>query len=227
MFKRKQRPTVSTTPPNFLDLRQPAKGLNSTSHTRTFNDISTPFVRNKSVLAHRLPAHVGAVIVVGLVLTVVLALSHDWRRNPFSSSVLSEFKTQSYYPTYLPKGYALQTASVTVTGGALTFILSNGDTTQTLFFSEQVMPKGTDLQSFYQTQIPDAITATTPYGGAVIGHYANVSPLEKEHLGSNRVRNAHTTTIASLATPETWILITAPSDFSVAQLKQVVLGLRN
>lgn len=137
---------------------------------------------------------------------------------------MTQFKAQSYYPTYLPKGYHLQLDSATVTGGALTYVVSNGNTTEALFFSEQVKQPTFDLKSYYQNQIPDQTSFATKYGDAVVGHFLNISALQKQHLGNTNAEP--TAAVGSLNTTQTWVLVTAPNDFNLDLLKKVVLGLR-
>jgi len=225
MFKRKQRRETPTTPPNFLDLRTPAVGTaKALGGPRILSDIHTPLAGDKLKLTKTLPARLGALTAVGAALVVVLAVTQGRPQNPFSATVLTQFKAQSYYPTYLPEGYALQSATATMTGGALTFVVSNGNKTRALFFSEQVKRPTFDLKSYYQNQIPDQTGFGTKYGDAVVGHFLNISALQKQHLGNTNAEP--TAAVGSLNTTQTWVLVTAPKDFNLDVLKQIVLGLR-
>ena len=224
MFKRKQKPRQQlTTPPNFLDLRNIAKDSATVrERPRIFSDISLPLAQRKFALASEVPARVGAVAAVCVVVALLLTFTHGRPQNPLSATALAAFKAPSYYPTYLPKGYTLQAA--TVTGGALTFIASNEASSQSLFFSEQAKQPSFDLKSYYQNQIPDQTGFPTSYGDAVVGHFLNISPLQKEHLGNTNTQP--TAAVGSLNTTRTWVLITAPKDFNLDILKKIVLGLR-
>jgi hypothetical protein len=167
------------------------------------------------------PIAVVLVLVAGGVTTYLLTRP----QNPFSAETISEFKKPAFYPTYLPKGYVLHADAASVTGGALTFIASNGNDSRSLFFSEQVKQPSFNLKSYYQDQIPDQTGFSTSYGDAVIGHFLNVSPLQKQHLGA-AAGATPTSTVGSLNTTDTWVLITAPKDFDLNELKKIVLSLK-
>jgi hypothetical protein len=225
MFKRKQRPTVPTTPPNFLDLRNTAQPVVAApAGSRVWSDIvTTPVRRHARVWSSRARVSIGVVSLAcfGMALYVVIA---QQPKNPIQAAVVSKFATTTYYPTYLPKNYALKTNTATVTSGSLTFTASNGSAS--IFFSEQPLPKGMDLQAFYDSQMPDRAIVHTTYGDAAVGHYANVSQLAQQHLGGSSASTPQST-MASLPTADTWVLITAPDGFATDQMQRIASGLRH
>jgi hypothetical protein len=223
MFKRKQRPTIPTTPPNFLDLRNPViRPHDLQGRPGVFSDISMPSSQSKWHWPTFSPIHVAVATVVCVGAAVLVVAPHQ-RTNPLKAVVASRFTSQMYYPAYLPKSYKLRTDTATVTGGSLTFIASNGSAN--IFFSEQPLPKGINLQNFYAAQIPNSVTIHTSYGDAAVGHFANVPQLAKEHTDDSPT-DSKQTTVASLGATNTWILITAPAGFSTSQMQQIVRGLR-
>lgn len=126
--------------------------------------------------------------------------------SPIPKSITSSVSFPIYYPSELPKGYKLNTESFNTNGRVVTYYFSN-NAGQNISISQQAVPANFDFDNFNKKRILGSKEILTPVGKATIGQSSE--------------RN-----VASVITDKTWILVSAPSDTTAAQLETIVKSLK-
>jgi hypothetical protein len=112
-----------------------------------------------------------------------------------------------YYPSSLPGGYSVDKTTLSKTEEVTTYSAKLATSSDALYFSFQNLPSSTVLQTFQTQKMVFSESAGCPIGEATIGQ-------------------VHSSIVASIATKETWILITIPASLGTDFMKQVVLALQ-
>lgn len=120
--------------------------------------------------------------------------------DPFTAALQASAQIPLYYPTQIPKGYAIDTKSVTVpTSGVVVFNI-DGPKGQKIYMSQEARPATFDIGGFY-TKFTDLKEISEGTGSIASG-----------------LINGNQTKIASRLTPKTWILTNTNTSVSVDQL---------
>ena len=153
-------------------------------------------------------------LVIIAVLVICLALAGIWRiTHPAAAVVLSDSARSKllftpYLPHSIPKGYAFNPHSVTTKEGALFFALTSDKVSVTL--SEQAVPKGYDLNTFYDASIVSPTRLHIKQGTAIFGQNYRQS-------GS----------IISYTTPDnTWVIVSSVGKLSQQTATQLISSLK-
>ncbi len=149
-----------------------------------------------------------ALILVGGSVGLVYMLLRTSTACNFPSSVRRDASIQLYCPEQakLPQGVISNTASATIDSGAVLYSLQDGSST--LAVSLQRKPSADKLNNFVINLIPLHFSVDTPVGKAQTG-VSNDQSLTTLPTNSS-----------------TWIIITAPKDYDLDRLTQILKSLR-
>lgn len=111
---------------------------------------------------------------------------------PIPASVRSEVNFPLMYPSKLPNGFSIDKNSFSVKSGVVLFSANDANGTK-IAFTVQPRPSTFAFDTFYKQGLSDATTFDTPVGQAAIGN-VNGHPL------------------GSLATDQSWLLVSSVSD---------------
>lgn len=206
-------------PKHFFD-RSPHKQLNYNK-----GDPAAAWVKIESVPMEEVaqtelknPRSKKKFFVIFLILIIALGSLGGWwfwlrGTSPVPKSLRQSVSFAIYYPEQkkLPAGYSLDTKSFSSPQrNVIIYRVNHGG--DKLVFSVQPKPSDSEIQKFNSSYIPLRNAFSTPIGQAQIGAFG----------GSKSIQ-----TLASLPTYSgPWIIVTAPSNISQDQLKQILLSLK-
>jgi hypothetical protein len=88
-------------------------------------------------------------------------------KNPFPADIRSKATIALFYPSKLPAGYTINSNSIHLDSGVLTYAATNGD--KRIVFTTQPAPTGFDFQAFIQKYLKNIQPVSTTYGQGFIG----------------------------------------------------------
>jgi hypothetical protein len=139
--------------------------------------------------ADKKPILIGLIILFLIAGGVIFYFAYH-SHSPIPAEVQKQVTFPLYYPGKLPAGYALNKDSFQATSDAIVYYADKGNDRITI--SIQPRPQGFDFQKFYQQTLNNSEQFLTPLGQAGIG-------------------KAQDRLLGSLATDESWILVSSNS----------------
>ena len=88
-------------------------------------------------------------------------------KNPFPADIRSSAAVGLFYPQKLPAGYTINSASIHLENGVLTYNANNGSLR--VVFTTQPIPTAFDYPAFKQKYLNNAQQISTVYGQAAVG----------------------------------------------------------
>ena len=135
---------------------------------------------------------------------MVLSIWHPLdRHDVIPANIRQAVDFPLYQPTWLPEGFIVDSQSFDVTSQVVTFTVSNSQTRSKLIFTEQPKPAQFDFNSFYDEQLTEKRSLTSPSGQATIGLFEG-------------------SLFASVLTDRTWVLIRVPGSQELTQFERVL-----
>lgn len=152
--------------------------------------------------------------VIGTVVLAITALTGSavfaWYTLTQKPSLLQSAAEQATFPLYdptkLPRGYALDQDSLSMTRQAM-LLAARDANGHAIIITEQPIPKEFDFEAFYNKQLVGAQDITSIYGRGKAGIF------DGEMSGS-------------LVTDSTWIIIKGPKDTPAIDMKLIIEGLK-
>ena len=148
------------------------------------------------------------VLIVAALLTVVIATLAIVRLfpasapNSFPASFSRTVSFPLFSPEWLPTGLSIDRQSFDATAEVLTFTISDNKGKR-LVFTEQPKPPQANLDTFYQQQLSGSTSFDTTAGKVTIGQFEG-------------------STLAGIATDQTWILMRAVASINQSEFEHIV-----
>lgn len=153
------------------------------------------------------------ILLIGILLLIIIcggAAVYWYKLRPPSSPIPADIRQSAgfplLYPARLPAGYHINPASFANSKGAVIFEADNQSGGK-IVFSEQKRPATFDFPSFYKQGLGGASPFTTAVGEAAIG-------------------KANGQTIGSIATDQSWMLVTSAHQLPDESLRLVLENIK-
>lgn len=138
------------------------------------------------------------------ILAVLFIFTGIFKSNPIPENIRNKVDFATYYPSSLPEGYSINTASFETANNLLSYQITKG-TNKTILVTQQKTPTNFNFTEFQTKSIKNSRSVTTS-----TGNQAYIGLLEKN-------------SIASLRAESTWILLSTTSkNVSVEDLEKII-----